>query len=254
MVGLRSSSHVWYKKLPYGRLFYHHQGYLTALNDYVTNILGSKANVRVLKTLLHHRGKVFTIRELARTAGLSHPEVSRVVKELEKRGIAKLQPVGRAQQISLNEESYVLKSMIEPLFRAEKNTVNSLISTIKPFFRDSRIVSVAIFGSMVRGLERNTSDIDLLVIAKDREVANECVARASSAAFSRFGIAMSPFIIEEERFIREHDRELEKSILESYILSYGKDPKEIIEGGKAGRQKARFGVQRRAGAGSHSPL
>jgi len=225
-----------------------------ALNDYVTNILGSKANVRVLKTLLQHRGKVFTIRELARTAGLSHPEVSRVVKELEKRGIAKLQPVGRAQQISLNEESYVLKSMIEPLFRAEKNTVNSLISTIKPFFRDSRIVSVAIFGSMVRGLERNTSDIDLLVIAKDREVANECVARASSAAFSRFGIAMSPFIIEEERFIREHDRELEKSILESYILSYGKDPKEIIEGGKASRQKARFGVQRRAGAGSHSPL
>jgi len=62
LVGLRSSSHVWYKKLPYGRLFYHHQGYLTALNDYVTNILGSKANVRVLKTLLHHRGKVFTMR------------------------------------------------------------------------------------------------------------------------------------------------------------------------------------------------
>ena len=59
-------------------------GLLMALNDYVTNILGSKANVRVLKTLIHHRGKVFAIRELARTAGLSHPEVSRVVKELEK--------------------------------------------------------------------------------------------------------------------------------------------------------------------------
>ena len=31
-------------------------GLLMALNDYVTNILGSKANVRVFKTLLHHRG------------------------------------------------------------------------------------------------------------------------------------------------------------------------------------------------------
>ena len=117
------------------KMFLPPPGLPMALNDYVSNVLGSKATVLVLKTLLHHRGKVFTIRELARTAGLSHPEVSRVVKELERRGIAKLQPVGRAQQISLNEKSYVLKSMIEPLFRAEKNTVDSLISTIKPFFR-----------------------------------------------------------------------------------------------------------------------
>lgn len=208
---------------------------LVALHDYLTEILGSKANVRTLKTLLRYRGKVFTIRELAKTAGLSHPQVSRVVKELERRGIVKLQPVGRAYQISVNEESYVLKSMIEPLFRAEENTVNSFISTIRPFFRDTRISSVAIFGSMARGLERNTSDIDLLVIAEDREIANESVARASAATVSGFGLALSPLIMEEERFIREHNRELEKSILESYILVYGKDPKEIIESGKASR-------------------
>ena len=208
---------------------------LVALHDYLTEILGSKAKVRILKTLLRYRGKVFTIRELAKTAGLYHPEVSGVVKELERRGIVKNQPVGRAYQISLNEDSYVLKSMIEPLFRAEKDTANSLISTIEPFFRDTRISSVAIFGSLVRGLERNTSDIDLLVIAKDRETANECVARASAATVSRFGLALSPLIMEEGRLIQEHNRELEKSILESYILVYGKDPKEIIESGKTGR-------------------
>src|SRR5437016_14661856 len=82
-------------------------GLVMALSDSVTNILGSKANVRVLKTLLHHRGKVFTIRELARTAGLSHPEVSMVGKELETRGIVKIQPYGRAHEISLNEQRYV---------------------------------------------------------------------------------------------------------------------------------------------------
>ena len=46
----------------------------------------------------------------------------------------RLQPVGRAYQVSLNKESYTVKSLIEPLFAAEKNTVGSLISAIAPFF------------------------------------------------------------------------------------------------------------------------
>src|SRR3990170_2678010 len=106
-----------------------------ALHNYTIDILGSKANFRVLKTLLRYRGKIFTIRELARTAGLSHPETSKVLKTLEKRGVVRLQPIGRAYQVSLNEESYILKSMIEPLFRAEENTLSSLLSTIKSFFK-----------------------------------------------------------------------------------------------------------------------
>ncbi|MBI2937165.1 MAG: nucleotidyltransferase domain-containing protein [Thaumarchaeota archaeon] len=206
-----------------------------ALHNYTIEILGSKANFRVLKTLLRYRGKIFTIRELARTAGLSHPETSKVLKTLEKRGVVRLQPIGRAYQVSLNEESYILKSMIEPLFQAEENTLSSLLSTIKSFFKDKRISTVAIFGSVAKGIEKDTSDIDLLVIAEDREFANECVSRASAATTSRFGFALSPLIMSKERFIQESDRELEKSILESYTLVCGKDLKKIIKRGKASR-------------------
>ena len=68
--------------LPYGRFFYQRvEGLLVALHDYASEVLGRKANIRILKALVHYRGKVFTIRELARTAGLSHPEVSLVVKD-----------------------------------------------------------------------------------------------------------------------------------------------------------------------------
>ncbi|MCL4437274.1 MAG: MarR family transcriptional regulator [Thaumarchaeota archaeon] len=207
-----------------------------ALHNYTIEILGSKASFRVLKTLLRFRGKIFTIRELAKTAGLSHPETSKVLKTLEKRGVVRLQPVGRAYQVSLNEESYILKSVIEPLFRAEENTVGALISTIKPFFnKDKRISTVAIFGSVAKGMEKESSDIDLLVIAEDREFANECVSRASDATTSKFGFAPSPLIMSKERFIQESDRDLEKSILESYTLVSGKDLKEIIKHGKASR-------------------
>ena len=203
-----------------------------ALRDYTTEVLGSKASLRVLKTLLRYSGKIFTIRELARNAGISHPETSKVVRELEKRGVVNLQPVGRAHLVTLNEKSYILKSVVAPVFRAEKSTVSSLISTIKPYFKDKRISSVAIFGSVARGLEKDTSDIDLLVIADDKEFANERISRASLAAVSKFGFALSPLIMSRTRFIRERNKDLEKSILESYTTVCGKDLREVVKDGK----------------------
>jgi len=222
--------------LPCGRFFYHFLPvFSVALHDYTTEVLGSKASLRVLKTLLQFRGKIFTIRELARTAGLSHPETSKVVKGLEKRGIVKLQPVGKAHQVSLNEESYILKSVVEPIFKAEKGTLSSLISAIKPFFEDKRISSVAIFGSVAKGLEKVTSDIDLLVIAEDKEFANARVSRANMSSVSKFGFALSPLIMSRTRFIRERNTDLEKSILESYETVYGRDLSEVVKDGKDGR-------------------
>jgi len=206
-----------------------------ALHDYAVEVLGSKAGIRVLKTLVRYRGKVFTVRELARTAGLSHPEVSLVVKNLENRGVVRLQPVGRAYQVVLNDESYVLRSIVEPMIKAEENTLNSLISTIRPFFREKGIASVAVYGSVAKGLEKKLSDVDLLVIAEDRELANDCAARASMATHSKFGLGLSPLIMDEIRFASRKSADLAKSILESYILVWGRDLKEIVGNGKVGR-------------------
>ncbi len=199
-----------------------------ALHDYASQILGSRFTIKVLKTLLRYRGKVFTIRELARVSGVSHPQVSKIVKELETAGVVKLKPIGKAYQIILNEESYVLKSVIEPLFRAEHETVNHLISIIRPFFENRKIASAAIFGSVARGEDRPTSDVDLLVVTGDKDIANECVARASTVTLSTFGTALSPFIMDKQEFVRRRNENLVKSILESYLIVYGKDLREIV--------------------------
>jgi len=206
-----------------------------ALRDYASEIFGSKAKIRVLRTLARHSKRVFTVRELARFSGLSHPEVSKVVKELERRGLAEVQTLGRAYSVRLNRESYIFKSVIEPLFAAERDTVRALVSTIKPFFDDDRISSVAIYGSVARGSEGRKSDVDLLVIAGDKELANERVARANDKTLSRFGLALSPLVQDENRFARRRREELESSILDSYILVSGKDLKEIVKSVKGGR-------------------
>lgn len=206
-----------------------------ALHDYLDEVLGSKASIRVLKTLVRYKGKVFTVRELARTSKVSHPEVSLVVKNLERRGIVKMQPVGRAYQVILNGESYTLKSIVEPMIKAEENTLNSLISTIRQFFKENGATSVAIFGSAAKGLETKASDVDLLIIAEDREYANDCAAKASPATLARFGLGLSPLIMSRAVFVRKHDGNFAKSVLESYKLVWGKDLKELIGNVKTGR-------------------
>lgn len=206
-----------------------------ALHDYAADILGSKTSVRILRTLARYERKVFTVRELSAAAGVSHPQASTVLKELERRGVVRLQPVGRAYQVSLNQESYIVNSLIEPLFTAEKSTVGSLISAIAPFFDDPRIISAAIFGSVARGSEGTDSDVDILIISDDREFASECAARAVAVTLSRFGHALSPLILDKEKFLRDHDRDLEQSILERYILVHGRDLRKMIKNGKTGR-------------------
>jgi DNA-binding Lrp family transcriptional regulator len=206
-----------------------------ALHDYLDEVLGSKATIRVLRTLVRYKTKIFTVRELARTAGLSHPEVSLVVKELEKKGVVRLQPVGRAYQVNLNPESYVLKSIVEPMVKAEENTLDSLVSTIRPFFKDKGVTSVAIFGSVAKGLETKASDIDLLVIADQRESANDCTARASTATLTKFGLGLSPLIMSRTQFTRKQGGNFVKSVMNSFRLVWGKDLKELVESVKASR-------------------
>lgn len=205
------------------------------LHDYAPEILGSKTSIRLLRTLARYKGKVFTVRELSATAGVSHPQASKVLKELERRGVVRLQPVGKAYQVTLNHESYIVKSVIEPLFAAEKNTLDSLVSAIAPFFDDPRIISAAIFGSVARGDEGGASDVDILVISHDKEFASECAAKAMVITASRFGHALSPLILDEKKFRRDHDIDLEKSILEQYILVRGRDLREMVESGEPGR-------------------
>jgi predicted nucleotidyltransferase len=205
------------------------------LHDYAADVLGSKTSIRLLRTLTRYKGKVFTIRELSLAAGVSHPQASAVLKELERRAVVRLQPVGRAYQVSLNRESYIVRSVIEPLFASENDTISSLVSVIRPFFDDPRIISAAVFGSVARGQEGSASDIDLLIITDDRDFANECAARATVAILPRFGHPLSQLILDEARFVRDSDGELEKAILAHYVLVYGKDLRQIVENGKDSR-------------------
>lgn len=191
------------------------------LHRYLEQLLGNRASISILRTLFYHKGMVFTVRKLADIANVSHTEANDTVEKLEKFGILSIQPVGRAHMISLNDKSYVLKSIVEPILIAEEQTLQDLVNVLKKHLTTKKIISSAIFGSVARSKEKEDSDIDLLVISDDFEHATEIIASATENISTIFYSRVSPLIFSKKEFLSKEKTDLVRSIISNHILVTG---------------------------------
>ncbi len=197
------------------------------MHKYIEQVLGNKISIGTLRVLMNYKGRIFTIRSLAQEVGASHPEVSATVTELEKFGVVQVQPVGRAYQISLNEKSYVLNEIIEPILQAEEKTLVKVISILKGHLNTKKIISSVIFGSVSRGEEKEDSDIDVLVISDDYDHAIEAIANASENVVLGFHTRVSPIVFAKKEFLSKKKDNLIRSILSSHIHMTGLELEKI---------------------------
>ena len=210
-------STIWEENLP-----------IMKLHNYLEQILGNKISISTLRTLIKHKGKIYTIRKLAKDAGASHPEVSKVIDKLEKFGVVKIQPVGKAYQLSLNNKSYVLTKIVEPAIRAEQRTLDEIILMLKKYFDAEEIIAAAIFGSVVKETEKEDSDIDLLVITDDIEKANVIIADAQEEIGLIFHSKISPIIFSKKEFKSKKNTNLVRSIINNHIMVTDKNLEKMI--------------------------
>jgi predicted nucleotidyltransferase len=191
------------------------------LHAYLEQVLGTKAGISILRSLVRYKGKIFTVRGLARDADVSSVEASRTIEQLEQFGIVKVQPVGRAYQVFLNDQSYVLNRIVKPILIAEEKTVSELIMILAKHLTTKKILSTAVFGSVTKGEEKEDSDIDLLVISDDFDLATGAVANASEEVALTFHSRVSPIIFTKKKFISKKNDDLIRSILSNHILVTG---------------------------------
>lgn len=199
------------------------------LHKYLDQVLGNKGSISVLRTLVGHKGRVFTIRRLAEDAGISHTEAAATVEDLEKLGIVQIQPVGKAHQISLNKKSYVLNKIIEPIFKVEQNSLQEVISILKKNLISKKIISAVIFGSVTRGEEKEDSDIDLLIISNDYDQAIEIVSKIIEEISLTFHTKVSHMIFSEKQLRSKRNSDLINSIIKDHILIVGKELMDVIK-------------------------
>lgn len=192
------------------------------LHRYLEQVLGNKTVITLLRTMITYRGKIFTVRGLADEANVSTNETALIVHDLEKMGIIKIQPIGRAYHLELNEKSYLLSEIIEPAINAEKNTMNELIQVLRKYFDTKKIITAAIFGSVASAKEKIDSDIDLFIISNDHDHAITLVSEASKQVSVRFNGMLSQIIFTEKEFKAKQKGSLVQSIIDNHILICGK--------------------------------
>jgi predicted nucleotidyltransferase len=166
-------------------------------------IWGEALAMRILRYLCRAGGE-HTGRAIAQAVLLSHSAVHRALEPLTVREIVDAEPQGRAILYRLNEEHWLVRTALRPLFKAELGFFARLGEAIQTAAKVP-LRSVILFGSVARGDARPDSDIDLLCLtmAPDtREIAEANLLAAVAALRRQFGRPITCLIWSAGEFTR----------------------------------------------------
>jgi len=194
--------------------------------NYIENLIASPAKTSVLRILLRYPDRRFTGRELASFADLSHPGALKALKALEAFNLVTISSHGRAYVISLNKESPLIKDL-QPLFEGESGAQSELVRRIGETFEGTS-ASVFLFGSVARGEEEATSDIDILVVTRKRREALDAIGRLQLEISRAYGNHLSAMILSQSELKRPENSELVEEIRKCHIHVCGRLLEEVL--------------------------
>lgn len=142
----------------------------SVLRHPLTSILGAKANVRVLRALFGHGGEL-AAPALVRQTDLAQSSVREALIGLEVLGIVRALGQGRVRLYRV-ERAHPLSAPLEALFQAEGERYQAIVEAIRNAVHEfgDDVLAAWIYGSVARGEDGATSDIDIAVVIKADEV------------------------------------------------------------------------------------
>ena len=160
-------------------------------------LLRGKGTLHVLRTFCRHPETSFSAPQLAKIGGVSLSHVQSALLTLEGQGLVDRTVTGRSHLWSL-ERGNALLPALRALFEAERRLDDALFGDLDNGLRAAPIRRAVVFGSVVRGDERASSDVDLLVEVKterDRERVWDYLLPLASKIRERYGLNLAPILI-----------------------------------------------------------
>ena len=166
----------------------------SALAFPLNSILGTQANVRVLRVLARHGGAL-SAPTVARQAELSAAVARVALGDLARIGLAAIVGQGRAVSYQL-DAMHPLAPAIEQLFQAETARRDGVFDGLRAAALALRPepLGVWVYGSVARGEDGAASDVDVALCvadASDLDVQTEALREAAAAIGERQRVAIS---------------------------------------------------------------
>lgn len=131
------------------------------INDHLTETLFGKTRRAILSLLYGHADETFYLRQLVRVAGGGTGAVQRELKTLEKAGIIMRIEKGRQVYYQANPHCAVFVEL-KSLIMKTGGMGDTLRMALLPLAE--RIQAAFIYGSIARGVEGKSSDVDICIV------------------------------------------------------------------------------------------
>ena len=164
-------------------------------SDALSKVLFGKTRGAVLALLFSHSGEQFYLRQIARETGCSPGALQRELNLLLGAGLVIRKRQGHQTYYQVNTESPVfeeLKGLV-----AKTVGLNSILRSSLVHLSD-RIRFAMIFGSLARGAESSSSDVDILIVG---DVLFSEVIEAFQEAQRELRREINPVVYSESEFL-----------------------------------------------------
>jgi len=203
----------------------------SALRFPFSTIFGSEGNVRIMRELSRHGGQLSVGNLISRTR-LTRPPILASLATLTGAGIVNESGTGHARLYNLNQSS-PLFIPIQALFEAEEKRFTDILNAVKECASlfDDKVIAAWIFGSVARGDDHASSDLDIALIADD-SVASAIQAESIDFLSVKGGeLLFTPSIntltVGDVRRLRESHDPLWKAFVNEAIVIVGPRPDSI---------------------------
>lgn len=138
-------------------------------SDLSIEILGDKTRVAILRFLYRNKPNRFSQKQISNSVGIHPSSISRTCNSLERLNLIDRFSAGKTILYKLDEDSYVTKKLLVPLFENEKNFFTDLIKSILQSLEQNLknlIKGIFLFGSIIKREDTPSSDIDVAIVIK----------------------------------------------------------------------------------------
>jgi len=183
--------------------------YLVSMNYVAPNesVLGTRSSLRVLR-VLNGVSLPLSVRQIAQQTQLTFPAVSSVLDRLEAAGIVVVARSGNARTYQLERESLYVQQVVEPIFCLEDNYLTYMLEDIRETFGQMTL-SIILFGSFARRENDASSDVDILLVAKDElqvRLIEEALSEHTSRFYRRFGHSLEALVYDVKDATQLHKK------------------------------------------------
>lgn len=185
----------------------------------MSSALFSNVQQRVLGLIFGHPERSFYTSEIVRTVNSGTGAVERELQRLQSSGLVSVERIGNQKHFRANPGSPIFDEL-HSLVLKTVGLAGPLADALRPYA--SMIEAAFVFGSVAKGHDRATSDIDLLVIGDDLDYSD--IHTALQTAESRLRRKVNPLFLTSRDWRRKVARK------DSFAERVSKQPKIFVVG------------------------